>query len=251
MSDFIYGKNPVKEKLRSDKKLDGTLFIASGLNKNDSREIIEKAKDKGLQVVTVSRRELEKKTSGKNHQGLLLDLKRANENRIVVDWKNDLDKAIKSGNNPRVAILDRVQDPHNLGAIVRSAAQFGISHVFILDKNAAPFNSSASKSACGGEEYCHVVEVGNLVRLIETLKGLGFWIAAAVASGDKKLWDAEFNEPFAVILGSEGDGVRRLVLENSDYTISIPTLGKIDSLNVSVSASLVFYEIFRRDSAVK
>jgi 23S rRNA (guanosine2251-2'-O)-methyltransferase len=160
------------------------------------------------------------------------------------DWEKELPAAIGRGEKPRVLILDQVQDPGNLGAIVRSAAQFGVSCIFTPRDKASSFTPAARKSACGGENFVPVVQVVNLARLLDTLKDMGFWSAAACSDGGKALGGFDFNFPYAIILGSEGKGVRRLLLEKADQKLCIPMTGRIDSLNVSVAAGIILYAMY-------
>jgi len=247
-STRIYGKNPVRETLRGCNGEHGTLYITRENKKQETVRIRELAEKKGIRIKEITRKELDKRLPNVNHQGLLLEINKMKAARIDSDWRNFLPNKIEKGQRPRVAILDQVQDPNNLGAILRSAALFNFDYVFIPAKNAAQLSPAARKTACGGDQYVAVITVSNLARLMEELQQMGFWIGAACMDGETKLWDLKPDRPFAVILGSEGSGVRRLIQEKSDYRISIPGNGKLDSLNVSVAAALIFHEIYKFDN---
>jgi predicted rRNA methylase len=167
------------------------------------------------------------------------------------DWEKELPAAVERGERPRVLVLDRVQDPGNLGAIVRSAAQFGAACIFIPKDGASGMTPAARKTACGGDCYVPVVAETNLVRVLEKLKEMGFWTAAAVGSEGKDVREFDFDTPFAVVLGSEGEGIRRLLAERCDWKLSIQTLPRLDSLNVSVSAGIILHEMFSKRKILK
>lgn len=245
----IFGKNAVREYLRRQENPAGVLYIAREGRRQDSREIESLAREKGITVKRIPRQALDRRLPGAAHQGLLLaEESGPSPEARKGSWKEELTEAVERGEGPVVAVLDRVQDPQNLGAIIRSAALFGISAVFIPTRNAASFTMTARKAACGGEQIVPVIEVPNLSNLLEDLKKMGFWIAASVMDGDRSLWELDTTGPFAVVMGSEGEGVRRLLQEKCDYRLAIPTNGRLDSLNVSVASALVFHETFRQRS---
>lgn len=247
MATIVYGKNAVQEYLHPQQQLQGTLYIAREASRTHNRDLEQQARTCGLRVIHCPRKQLDQRLPGQNHQGLLLEIRTPGGTPQHSDWRESLQQAIGQGQQPRVALLDRIQDPANLGAIVRSAAQFGISHVFLPRHKSAPFSEAARKSACGGDRHVSVVEVKNLAQTMETLQQLGFWIMTTCSEGEHSLWDMSFNSPFAILLGSEGDGVRPLLRDKSDFRVAIPTTGKLDSLNVSVAAAICFQEVFRFD----
>lgn len=243
----IFGKNAVREYLKREDPA-GTLYIAREGRRQDTREIEALAQEKGITIKRVPRQALDRRLPGVSHQGLLITAEEQETRLRPDDWHAVLQAAIDSGEEPAVAVLDRIQDPQNLGAIVRSAALFGIRAVFIPNRNAASFTLVARKAACGGEQWVPVIEVANLSNLLEELKKMGFWIAAACMDGDKTLPELDTRGPFAVVMGSEGEGVKHLLQERCDWRVSIPTSGRLDSLNVSVASGLFFQEIFRQRS---
>jgi 23S rRNA (guanosine2251-2'-O)-methyltransferase len=147
---------------------------------------------------------------------------------------------------PLYLILDGVEDPRNLGAILRTAEATGVHGVIIPERRAAGLTETVAKAAAGALEYVPVVKVVNIVNIIEELKQNGVWIAAAEAGGETTFWDADFSGPVALVLGGEDKGVRRLVRDHCDYILSLPLMGRINSLNVSVAAGVVLYEVLRQ-----
>jgi 23S rRNA (guanosine2251-2'-O)-methyltransferase len=246
MTQKIFGRNAVLETLRRASGIQGRLYLARHDQDASSGEAEGLAEGCGLTIEHVPRERLDQLSGGGRHQGILLMLE-ASVSTDTQDWSDILATAIEAGRYPRVALLDRIQDPGNLGAILRSAALFGIDVVFIPKDRSVGMTPAVRKAACGGDLLVRVETVSNLIRIAEQLKKMGFWLAAAVADGETTLWDARFDCPIAVVMGSEGEGVRRLLLEACDYRISIPTTGRLDSLNVSVASALIFHEMFRYD----
>jgi 23S rRNA (guanosine2251-2'-O)-methyltransferase len=150
------------------------------------------------------------------------------------------------GQAPLFLILDGVEDPRNLGAIIRTAEAAGVHGVIIPERRAAGLTETVAKAAAGALEYVPVVKVVNIVNLIDELKKNGIWVAAAEAGGNMLCWDADFVRPTALVLGGEDKGVRRLVKEHCDYSLSLPLMGQISSLNVSVAAGVLLYEVLRQ-----
>jgi 23S rRNA (guanosine2251-2'-O)-methyltransferase len=150
------------------------------------------------------------------------------------------------GETPLFVILDGIEDPRNLGAVLRTAEAAGVHGVIIPERRAAGLTETVAKTAAGALEYVRVVKVGNVVNTIEEFKKAGMWIAGAEAGGDMVYWDADFARPTALVLGGEDKGVRRLVRDHCDYLVSLPLLGRINSLNVSVAAGILLYETMRQ-----
>ncbi len=152
----------------------------------------------------------------------------------------------QQGQAPLFLVLDGVEDPRNLGAILRTAEAAGVHGVIIPERRAAGLTETVAKAAAGALEYVPVVKVVNIVNTLEELKKAGVWVAGAEAGGDALYWDADFVRPTALVLGGEDKGVRRLVRERCDYLLSLPLMGKISSLNVSVAAGVLLYEVLRQ-----
>ncbi len=235
-SDYVYGKVPVLECLRSGKRPARKLFLlrdAKGLDEIRNASA-------GVPVETCTRAELDKLTQGAVHQGVVLE---AGPLPVLAlaEWVESPppDDAI-------AVILDGVEDPHNFGAIVRSAAACGASAVIFGKDRAAPLSPAAVKSAAGGMEHVTLVRATNLVRAIDSLKEHGFWIAALDPKSDQLLWEADLTGRIGLVVGSEGKGIRRLVREHCDHRLRIPLEGPITSLNASVSAGIALAECLRQ-----
>ena len=237
--EIVYGKIPVLECLRAGRRSAHTLFVqrdAKGLDE------IRKAAAK-VSVESVSKQDLEKLSQGGLHQGVVLHAGPLPV-RSLGDWL-----AQSPPQDAIVVVLDGVEDPHNFGAIVRSAAAAGAAAVVFAKDRAAPLSPVAVKSAAGGMEHVALVRATNLVRAIEELKQNEFWIAALDGDADQTIWDANLTGRIALVIGSEGKGIRRLVLRNCDHHLRIPIQGPITSLNASVSAGIVLAECLRQRRA--
>ena len=235
-SDYVYGKLPVLECLRAEKRPALKLFLlrdAKGFGE------IQKAAA-GIPVETCARADLDKLTRGAVHQGVVLE---AGPLPVLAlaEWIDS-----PPPGDAIAVILDGVEDPHNFGAIVRSAAACGAAAVIFGKDRAAPLSPAAMKSAAGGMEHVTLVRATNLVRAIDALKEQGFWIAALDPSSDQLLWQADLTGRIALVIGSEGKGIRRLVLEHCDHRLRIPLEGPITSLNASVCAGIALAECLRQ-----
>ncbi|MFO7973791.1 MAG: 23S rRNA (guanosine(2251)-2'-O)-methyltransferase RlmB [Candidatus Hydrogenedentota bacterium] len=232
----IAGRIPVLECLRAKKRPARRLFVLASAKGLD--EIIEEAG--GIPVEERSRKELDDLVEGAVHQGVVLEaepLSRMNEKKWVTrDFPAD---AI-------AVVLDGIEDPHNFGAIVRSASALGALGVFFAKRHAAPLSIATFKSAAGAMEYIDLVEVTNIARALNTLKDAGFWVAGLDADAPQTLWEADLSGKTALVIGSEGKGMRRLVRESCDFVVRIPLIGPITSLNASVSAAIALAECRRQ-----
>lgn len=234
---YIYGKNPVKEKL---KVIDaGTLYIQNGLNQGNISDILEQAKKKNISINYLEKEFFNSNFKDKNHQGLVLELDKSETRSFTED---DFIEAVENIKNDKevVLILDGIKDVGNLGSILRSALLFGVNYVILPKDNSCPVNDVVVKRSSGATDFINVVYVTNIVRIIKFLKEHEFWIYAADKDG-VPLNKVEFSQKSAIIMGEEGRGIRRLVKENSDYILTIPTNEKIDSLNVANAASVILY----------
>ena len=238
--NYIYGKNPVKEKLKIIDK--GILFIQNTINLSNINEILEKAKSKNITINYLEKDFFSTNFKDKNHQGIVLEI----ENNPTEDFnEDDFTNAITENKNEKevVLILDGIKDVGNLGSILRSALLFGVNFVILPKDNSCPVNDVVVKRSSGATSFIKVVYVTNIVRIISFLKENGFWVYAADKNGTD-LKNVDFSEKSAIIMGEEGRGIRRLVKENSDHIITIPTNEKIDSLNVANAASVILYSYF-------
>ena len=239
---MIIGINPVMEALRSGRPIQRVLIAEQRKSDRDILEIIRLARQGGVEVRMASRDALNREAPNAVHQGVVASAAA----REYATLEDILQIPAQRGQTPLFLILDGVEDPRNLGAVLRTAEATGVHGVIIPERRAVGLTETVAKAAVGALEYIPVVKVVNIVNTIEELKKAGVWIAAAEANGDMQYWDADFVRPTALVLGGEDKGVRRLVREHCDYTLSLPLMGQISSLNVSVAAGVMLYEVLRQ-----
>lgn len=236
MPDRVIGRIPVLECLRAKKRTARRLFLLRG---GKGLEPIQAAAG-WIPVEECSRSDLDALAKGATHQGVVLEADPFP--RVVLeDWLKGPVPA-----DAFVVILDGVEDPHNFGAIVRSAAACAASAVVYGKDRSAPISATSAKSAAGAMEYIDLIEVTNLVRAVEALKKADFWIAGLDANAEKDLWDADLKGRIGLVIGSEGKGVRPLMAKHCDFHLRIPLKGPITSLNASVSAAIALAECLRQ-----
>ena len=234
---MLVGRNPIREALKAGRTVE-KLLVAQGDLSGAARDIIRMAKDAGAVVQTVDRSRLDAIYPA--HQGMLAYVA-AVEYRSVDDM---FDLAAQRGEEPFLIILDGVTDPHNVGAIVRSAECAGAHGVILPERRSAGLGPAAAKAAAGALDYMPVARVKNLNRTIDELKERGVWVIGTAMDGEDAL-TADLTGPAALVIGSEGDGISRLTLEKCDRTLTLPMKGSIESLNASVAAGILMYEIVR------
>ena len=239
--DRIEGRNAVIEALRAGRAID-KIYIAKGEVDQTLGHIASKARAQGVVVVETDRRKLDQMSQTKAHQGVVA-VCAVKEYCTVQDI---LDIATERGEPPFVIICDEISDPHNLGAIIRSAECVGAHGVVIPKRRSAGLTAVVDKAAAGAAEHMAIARVPNLTAAMEELKKAGLWIYGTAAEGSSPLWKTDLTGPIALVIGSEGDGMSRLVREHCDFTISIPLRGQISSLNASAAAAVLMYEILRQ-----
>lgn len=232
MSEIIYGKNSVREALRNERKI-SKVYIT-----NNDNEIISLCKKNNINYKLVDKNFIQKMTTG-NHQGVVAEVEEyayCKLEDIITEKKDSL-----------ILILDGLEDPHNLGAIIRTAEASGVDGIILPKNRSVKLSGVVAKVSTGAIEYVKVCEVVNLTRAIQTLKDNGYWVVGAERS-DKSVVHSDLKYDFktALVIGSEGKGISRLVKEECDYLVEIPMVGKINSLNASVSAGILVYEIRRQ-----
>lgn len=237
---IIEGRNPVIEALKSDAQID-TILISKEAAQGSLNKVIELAKEKNILVKNVDKTALDKLSENKRHQGVIAQ---AMEYEYK-DIDDILEYARQKGEKPFVIILDEITDVHNLGAIIRTAECLGAHGVIIPKRRAAQVNGVVAKSSAGAIEYLPVARVTNISQTIEELKVKGLWIYGADMDG-KNIYDEKFDVPVALVIGSEGSGIGRLVKEKCDNLVKIPMRGNINSLNASCAASIIIYEIMKQ-----
>ena len=240
MSEQIEGRNAVLEAFRSGKCVD-KLFILDGCQDGPVRTIAREARKKDTIINYVSKERLDQLSETRAHQGVIAHVA-AYEYSTVEDI---LEKAEEKGEPPFLILLDNVEDPHNLGAIIRTANLAGAHGVIIPKRRAVGLTSTVAKTSAGAINYTPVAKVTNLVRTMEELKEKGIWFVCADMGGES-MYRMNLTGPIGLVIGNEGEGVSRLVKEACDFTASIPMKGDIDSLNASVAAGVLAYEIVRQ-----
>lgn len=240
MSDYIVGRNAVREALRSGRTIQ-RLFITNDKVQGSLQEIIGLAKDKGIELRRVDDKQLSKYADGVVHQGvvaLAAPVKFADLGEVLQNWSSD--KA------PLLILLDGIEDPHNIGAIIRTAECCGATAVLIPKRHTAPINATVAKTSAGALESIPLVQVGNVAQTIEELKKQGFWVLGAHMEGQQTLYQADLTSPLVLVIGNEGKGLSRLTKERCDFLVTIPMYGRINSLNASVAAAILMYEAVRQ-----
>lgn len=238
--NILFGRNAVMEALKGEREID-KILIQKGEKEGSVIKIISSAKAKSIVVLEVEKSKLDELTGREKHQGVVAYVA-AHE---YVSVEEILESAAEKGEQPFVLILDNIQDPHNLGAIIRTAHNAGVHGIIIPKRRAVGLTGTVAKSSAGALEYMKVAKVSNIVQTIRELKEKGLWIACADMDG-KTLYEENLRGPIGIVVGSEGEGVSKLAKENCDYIISVPMYGKVTSLNASVAASLMVYEVVRQ-----
>ena len=242
MKEIIYGRNPVIEWLNAALPVN-RIFIAKDTHGSAVQKVLTLASERHIPVLHVLRAKVDEITGEQyRHQGVAAEIKVPGYASIDDILKNSQ----RRGEPPLVAVLDSIQDPHNLGAILRSAEGAGIHGIIIPKDKAVGITPIVVKASAGAAAYLPVAQVTNLVRTMSELKDEGFWFVGVDQGGEKDYDQADFQGPMGLVFGSEGKGLRRLVRENCDFVVSIPMYGKVDSLNVSVAAALIFFEARRQ-----
>ncbi len=242
--EIVAGRNPVKEALEGSRRVE-RIFIADGAEGSISK-IVAVAREQGVIVDFVPKEKIDAMAPGTKHQGVVAKV----SEYMYAELEDVYDRAEESGEDPFIVILDEVTDPHNLGAVIRTAECVGAHGVIIPKRRAASLTQTVSLAAAGALERMPVVQVTNLTRTMEELKDRGLWIAAADMDGDV-YYEANLTGPIAIVIGNEGRGVGRLVKEKCDFVLSIPMYGSINSLNASNAAAILMYGIRRARNAEK
>lgn len=242
----IFGVLPTLEALRANARRIEKILIAEGGHEKRLNEIFGLAKENRIPFQKVPRQNLSKFVEqGANHQGVIAFVASADyydADKLL----DEISQKIEAGEKPLIVILDGVEDPRNLGAILRTVECAGVDGVFIPERRAVGLNETVAKSSAGAVEYVKVAKVTNLNRLIEDLQKRNIWVVGTSVETEKSYTDWDWKQPTALVMGSEGKGLHRLVEENCDILIKIPMQGKIESLNVSVATGVILFEAIRR-----
>ncbi len=237
----LEGRNALTEALRSGRTID-KVFVAAGNTDRALEHLAAEAKKAGAVVVPVDRRKLDAMSTTRSHQGIIA-LAAAREYSTIDDI---LQEAADRGEAPLIVICDELSDPHNLGAILRTAECSGAHGVIIPKRRSVGLTATVAKAAAGAVEYMKVAKVSNINNAIAELKEKGVWVFGTAAEGSVPMYQADLTGPAAIVVGNEGDGMSQLVRKNCDMLVHIPMKGRISSLNASVAASILLYEAVRQ-----
>ena len=239
-NNIICGRNPVLEAVRSGREID-RLLVAHGVSGGSVTAIIAKCNARGILIKEVSPQKLDFYCGGANHQGVAVMF--ASQEYVTVD---EIFTVAESRNEkPFIIVCDEIEDPHNLGAIIRTAEASGVHGIIIPKRRSASLNATVAKSASGALEYMKVARVTNIPSTIEELKEKGVWVMGADMDGEDYT-NVDFDLPVALVIGNEGKGIGTLTAKKCDRIISLPMLGKINSLNASVAAGILMYEVVNK-----
>ncbi len=240
MSEQIEGRNPVLEALRAGHPLI-KIYILKTETSGPLRTIMDAARHKGIPINPVDSQALDRMAVTRNHQGVVA---------VAAEWKyatldNILQNSVAKNEPPFLVILDGVEDPQNLGSIIRTAEAAGVHGIIIPERRAAGLTAAVSRASAGAVEYLPVARVTNLTQTIRELKKSGLWFTGVEMDGKIELDQADLSGPIGLVLGGEGRGISRLVAEECDQIVRLPMWGKVNSLNVSVASGIAFYEVRR------
>ena len=237
----LEGRNPVMEALRAGREID-RMLVLKGNKEGSIKRIVSAAKEKGIRIQEADRKQLDRISSTGSHQGVIA-FAAAGKYAEVEDI---IKRARSLSEPPFIIILDGITDEHNLGSIIRTAECAGVHGVIIPKRRAAGLSPVVAKSSAGAVEYVLVARVVNISRTIEYLKSNNIWVVGTDVSGEKTCFEKDLTGPVALVIGSEGKGMGRLVGEKCDFTVRIPVVGSVSSLNASVAAAVVTYEVYRQ-----
>ncbi len=239
---FVYGINPVREAIAVHPEDVKCVKIASGRRGRDVDEIVSYAQRLKIPVVYLPKQSFDRPAKTSKHQGIIAELKRfryAEIDDIIDRWK-------ASGKKALILVLDSIQDPHNLGAIIRTASCAGVNGVIIQKDRAVAITPAVVKASAGAVESVPIVMATNLRQAVERLKKEGVWVAGMDSEADKSIYETDLNMDIALVIGSEGKGIRPLLMKNCDFLVSIPLSGRVTSLNASVAGGVALFEIVRQ-----
>ena len=242
-NELIEGRNAVIEALRAGRPID-KIFIAKGDVDKTLGHIASKAREQGVVVVEADRRKLDFMSRTKAHQGVVALV----AVRDYCEIADILAIANERNESPFVIVCDEISDPHNLGAIIRTAECVGAHGVVIPKRRSAGLTAIVGKASAGAAEYMAIARVANIPAALTELKEAGLWVYGTAADGACELWNTDLKGPIALVIGSEGDGMGRLVRESCDFVLSLPMKGRLNSLNASAAAAVTMYEVLRQRS---
>lgn len=239
--DQVEGRNAVLELLESGRDIN-KIFISNGEKHGSILKIIAMAKERKILISEIEKNKINQIAQTENHQGVIAIVPPFN----YCEVEDILEVAKQKNEMPFILILDGIEDPHNLGSIIRTAETAGVHGIIIPKRRAASVNSTVSKVSAGAVEYMKIARINNLNETIRYLKKQGIWICGTDINTNIFYTKQDYKMPLAIVIGSEGFGISRLVKENCDFLVKIPMKGKISSLNASVSAGIIMYEVVRQ-----
>jgi len=242
--DKLTGIHAVKEALEANRAFD-RIVIARGRQDTRMEEIVQLARQKNVSVRFEDRSQLDRLADSKDHQGIvgLVAARAAANLEDILDAAN---KGVGRGEKGLIVLLDGVEDPHNLGAIIRTALAAGAHGVVIPERRAAGLTDTVARASAGAIAHLPVAKVTNLARTMEELKEAGYWLVGLDERADKNYSEVDYNSPIGIVLGGEGQGLHELTRKRCDFVVSLPTTGPVKSLNVSVAAGVILFEVLRQ-----
>ncbi|MEN6325564.1 MAG: 23S rRNA (guanosine(2251)-2'-O)-methyltransferase RlmB [Syntrophomonas sp.] len=245
MKEVLAGVNSIMEALKGRRRVE-KIFVQQGRQGKRIEDLLRLAQKKGVYVQNVDKQKLDQMYSLSNHQGIVARV----ESYEYAEIGEVLEIAALKGESPFLLILDGIEDPQNLGSIIRTAECAGVHGIVIPRHQAVEITGAVAKASAGAVEHMPIVKETNLVNIIKELKTQGFWVIGADMEGSQDYFTASIPSPTALVIGGEGQGMRRLVKENCDILVKIPMHGKINSLNAAVASALVIYEVVRQRSGL-
>ncbi|MBS9856779.1 23S rRNA (guanosine(2251)-2'-O)-methyltransferase RlmB [Vibrio sp. Vb2110] len=245
-NEFIYGIHAVKAVLEREPERFIEAYVLKGRQDDRLMPILNDLQVCGVSIQPMTRKTLDDKARGANHQGIIARVKPAKQLN-----ENDIDDILAQHESPLLLVLDGVTDPHNLGACLRNADAAGAAAIIVPKDRSAPMNATVSKVACGAAEVVPLIRVTNLARTMRTLQEQGIWFVGTAGEATHDIYQAKLTGPLAIVMGAEGDGMRRLTRETCDDLIKIPMAGSVSSLNVSVASGICLFEAVRQRIAAK
>ncbi|WP_256762376.1 23S rRNA (guanosine(2251)-2'-O)-methyltransferase RlmB [Cohnella sp. WQ 127256] len=235
------GKHPVLEAMKAGRSIN-KIFISNQAQRHLVQPIMEEAKARGIVVQQVEKSKLDRLVPDMQHQGVVAQAAAV----AYVEVDELLARAAERGEAPLIVLLDELEDPHNLGSVLRTADCTGVHGVIVPKRRSAGLTAVVAKTSAGAVEYVPVARVANLVQTMEKLKAAGLWIAGADVGAKEGFYETDLTGPLAIVIGNEGQGLSRLVRERCDFILSLPMAGQINSLNASVAAGVILYEVVRQ-----
>lgn len=245
-NEFIYGIHAVKAVLEREPERFIEAYVLKGRQDDRLMPILNDLQVCGVSIQQMTRKTLDDKANGANHQGIIARVKPAKQLN-----ENDIDAILAQHETPLLLVLDGVTDPHNLGACLRNADAAGVAAIIVPKDCSAAMNATVSKVACGAAEVVPLIRVTNLARTMRSLQEQGIWFVGTAGEATHDIYQAKLTGPLAIVMGAEGDGMRRLTRETCDDLIKIPMAGSVSSLNVSVASGICLFEAVRQRLASK